>query len=571
MDAVVAELKRVSPSLEGTVWERTPGNELDVSGGDPASWLLPVPDLWGRDVALPGGKPEPGPGVLALARKLETNIAQAQRCVDISGFGVADIRWSPGGPFANGLFLEAMVNGLRTAAQRFSPEKKLLVRYMTGVMNDPTADPRFFYRDLRQRIGPTVDRIELAVAAMTTRGISSYNHTKFVLVDGLTVVHGGVNWMASFYHQDGPGDSRGGGAPVTDLDMALRGPAAFSAGLFLDFLWRWMLKQKLDDFGDPVVLATRTDDSVLETMRCLYPEKHRPVGKADGLTVLAVGSLGYGVKEKDPKSEYQPPSVADIDGAACANTSPVDQGDGDGVIEGLLRSWGVEWESRKANNETNTDRDFMTVNPDASALQALVRSAKNKIVLVQQDISGFAAFPLFHAKFDVRMFDILAAKLLNGVKVRIVVSNPGPPDYSNIYDIVTETAKPLFGRVLLLAQDVAAANQAMKNNLQLAPLRGSDTPTWANGHKYRLHSKVVSVDDTAFYLGSRNVYPDTTQDHGFIIDDVPAATQLKDRFLDPAWRYSKNAAIYNYTDKKLVTPVFALPPGKDVIPPRTSR
>ena len=54
------------------------------------------------------------------------------------------------------------------------------------------------------------------------------------------------------------------------------------------------------------------------------------------------------------------------------------------------------------------------------------------------------------------------------------------------------------------------------------------------------------VDDTAFYIGSRNVYPDTTQDHGFIIEDAEAVRQLNERFLDKQWQYSRNAAICDW-------------------------
>jgi phosphatidylserine/phosphatidylglycerophosphate/cardiolipin synthase-like enzyme len=77
-------------------------------------------------------------------------------------------------------------------------------------------------------IGANSDAVDINVAAMTTRGGTSYNHTKFVVVDGMLVIHGGINWMKNTYIEDGPFGSRGYGgiAPVTDLDMALSGPAA---------------------------------------------------------------------------------------------------------------------------------------------------------------------------------------------------------------------------------------------------------------------------------------------------------------------------------------------------------
>lgn len=61
-----------------------------------------------------------------------------------------------------------------------------------------------------------------------------------------------------------------------------------------------------------------------------------------------------------------------------------------------------------------------------------------------------------------------------------------------------------------------------------------------------MHTKLVSVDDTAFYIGSKNLYPAWIQDHGFIVDDSTAALQLKEKFLDPEWKYSCADATYNY-------------------------
>ncbi|MGI5526510.1 hypothetical protein ACQEVX_03510 [Streptomyces syringium] len=43
LDAVEQTLRQVSPGLEGDVWERTTGNKLDGSAGDPSDWLLQTP------------------------------------------------------------------------------------------------------------------------------------------------------------------------------------------------------------------------------------------------------------------------------------------------------------------------------------------------------------------------------------------------------------------------------------------------------------------------------------------------------------------------------------------------
>jgi phosphatidylserine/phosphatidylglycerophosphate/cardiolipin synthase-like enzyme len=564
LDAVESELKEVSPGLTGTVWERTSGNLLASPGEDPASWLLQVPDLWGWQGAIPQGPAKPG--VAALLDRIRTVISKAERCVDITGFGMLDLGiadvLSPAQAFPDGEFARAMGDGLAIAARAAAQKgNKLKVRVLSGVLGFEWGkpDPKVFRDQLRQRLGQDYSAVEINVASMITRGMTSYNHTKFILVDGQAVIHGGINWMANYYYQDayqldtmipllgslGVRHGYGDGAPVTDVDIALRGPAALSAGRFLDMLWTWtcdhasVTKEK----GKLAWLATR-NDSMNEAIRTLYLGIE-PV-QAGRLDVIAVGSLGYGILDKDARSKFKLSPVQDEEQAAC----------GFGLTYTETTASSERARYTKYNNETNTDRNYMTVNPDANALLALIGCARTTIVLSQQDINGFASAPLYHALFDVRLFDLLAEKMISGVKVRIVISNPGPPDYSNITDIRKEALQPLFSRVKLKAGSAAAANKVMKDGLQFAPLRVTDQPAWPNRHKYRLHTKIVCVDDMAFYIGSRNLYPDTTQDHGFIIEDATAAQQLKIRFLDPQWLYSRNAAIYDCEDPSLDPPQF---------------
>ncbi|HEX6471306.1 MAG TPA: phospholipase D-like domain-containing protein [Streptosporangiaceae bacterium] len=544
LDAVEAELKKVSPGLQGKVWERTTGNALDASQDDPASWLLQVPDCWGWTADRPCPQGADKPGIRKFLAKVRANIAGAERTVDITGFGVPNVVGSPAEPFPDGAFAEAIGAGLKIAAGAAAKAgRRLTVRVLAGVLKvDVTAMPWQFRDLLVQMIGDDVAVVDFNVASMTTRWFTSYNHTKLVVVDGRSVIHGGINWMTNFYIEDGPYGSRGfgGTAPVTDLDIALRGPAAASAGKFLDELWTWTCQNSAVTAlrsGGGVWLATN-NDKLAECKPKLYAEV-QPYSPGN-LQVISVGSLGYGIQKNDPVSKYQAPPADNVDQAAC-------------VFDWFGR--------RRSNNETNTDRDFMTVNPDANALRALLACARQKIVLSQQDINGYSGRPLYHALFDVRLLDVLAAKMAADppVKVRIILSNPGPPDYSNVSDI-NDAVKALFSRVRLKTPSDAHAYRILEKNLQLAPLRLSDEPTWPKGYKYRLHTKVVCVDDTAFYVGSRNVYPDTTQDHGFIIEDAAAARQLNAQFLDKAWHYSKQAAVYDWERK--IHPAYGQTPAK---------
>jgi phosphatidylserine/phosphatidylglycerophosphate/cardiolipin synthase-like enzyme len=244
---VQEELNRVAPELEGTVWERTSGNALDASDDDPARWILQVPDAWGW-TGSPEGMMPPGAekdGIKALLARLSEVISQAERCVDITCFGPPENTRLMLGPFPDGQFAQVIGKSLATAAMAASQRgRRLKVRVLAGVAGAVPADPKAFYGELKQMLGEYYySAVDLYVASMTTRGMSSYNHTSLVLVDGRYVIHGGVNWRANYYYQDSglPWDSDGCGdwAPVTDMDMALGGPAALSAGRFLDTLWTW--------------------------------------------------------------------------------------------------------------------------------------------------------------------------------------------------------------------------------------------------------------------------------------------------------------------------------------------
>lgn len=58
------------------------------------------------------------------------------------------------------------------------------------------------------------------------------------------------------------------------------------------------------------------------------------------------------------------------------------------------------------------------------------------------------------------------------------------------------------------------------------------------------------MDDAAFYIGSRNLYPSWLQEHGYIVEDRAAAQQLKKEFFDPQWNYSQTVATYDWAKKK---------------------
>ncbi|MFG2296153.1 phospholipase [Streptomyces sp. NPDC048603] len=515
LDAVEQTLRQVSPGLEGSVWERTAGNRLDASTPGGADWLLQTPGCWGDPACADR------PGTRRLLEKTTENISRARRSVDISTLA----------PFPDGAFQDAIVAGLKRSAESGN---RLEVRILVGAapLYHSTVIPSRYRDELVDRLGPAAARnITLNVASMTTSKTAfSWNHSKLLVVDGTSVITGGINnWK---------GDYLDTAHPVADVDLALTGPAAGSASAYLDTLWDWTCRNKSN--WASVWFASSNGAGCMPTL----PRDTAPAnggqdqgagaapgtgtgagsgsgsGSGEGVPVVAVGGLGVGIKDRDPSSRFAP----------ALPTAPDTK-----CVVGL-------------HDNTNADRDYDTVNPEESALRSLIAAAENHIEISQQDMNATCP-PL--PRYDIRLYDTLAAKLAGGVKVRVVVSDPanrgavGSGGYSQIKSL-NEISDVLRARLTALTGDPKAARTAMCSNLQLATFRASDRPTWADGHPYAQHHKLVSVDGSAFYIGSKNLYPSWLQDFGYVVESPAAAAQLDGDLLAPQWRHSKATATYDH-------------------------
>ncbi|MGK5729020.1 phospholipase D-like domain-containing protein [Streptomyces sp. URMC 124] len=492
LDAVEQTLRQVSPGLEGRVWERTAGNALDASSGDPSDWLLQTPGCWGDATCAER------PGTKRLLAKMTENISRATRTVDISTLA----------PFPDGAFQDAIVAGLKKSAENGS---KLKVRVLVGAapVYHMNVLPTKYRDELRDKLGKAADSVTLNVASMTTSKTAfSWNHSKLLVVDGQSAITGGINsWKGDYLDTT---------HPVSDVDLALTGPAAGSAGRYLDQLWTWTCQNKSNIAN--VWFAASEGAGCMPAME---KDANPTAAPATGnVPVIAVGGLGVGIQDSDPSSSFRPdlPTAPDT---KC--------------VVGL-------------HDNTNADRDYDTANPEESALRALVASARSHVEISQQDLNATCP-PL--PRYDVRLYDALAAKLAAGVKVRIVVSDPanrgavGSGGYSQIKSL-NEISDVLRNRLALLTGGPQGAKTAMCGNLQLATARSSDSAKWADGKPYAQHHKLVSVDGSAFYIGSKNLYPSWLQDFGYVVESPEAAQQLDAKLLAPQWKYSQATATYDY-------------------------
>ncbi|MDH6579890.1 phospholipase D-like domain-containing protein [Kitasatospora sp. MAP5-34] len=493
LDAIEQTLRQVSPGLEGQVWQRSSGNSLDASATDPAGWLLQTPGCWGDPTCADRT------GTDRLLAKMTENISNATRTVDISTLA----------PFPNGGFEDAIVTGLKASA---AAGHRLQVRILVGAapLYNISALPSSYRDELVGRLGPAADSVTLTVASMTTSKTSfSWNHSKLLVVDGRSVITGGIN--------DWKDDYLDTAHPVSDVDLALTGPAASSAGAYLDTLWTWTCRHT----GVFSAAWFASSNGAACTPQLEQEQNPAPAAPTGDVPVIAVGGLGVGIESADPTSTYQPAPATASD-TACGPIA--------------------------LHDNTNGDRDYLTVNPEESALRALVAGAGSHIEISQQDVNG-ACPPL--PRYDVRLYDLLAAKLAAGVKVRIVVSDPanrglvGSAGYSNMKSL-TEISKTLVDRLATITGDASRAKTAMCQNLQLASFRAAPDAKWADGHAYPLHTKVVSVDSSTFYIGSKNLYPAWLQDFGYLVESPAGAAQLDANLLTPEWQYSRATATVDY-------------------------
>jgi phosphatidylserine/phosphatidylglycerophosphate/cardiolipin synthase-like enzyme len=473
----------------------------------PPRWLLQTVDCWGK---VSCGS-EPPPGGKAFLRKVEEMVAIAKKSVDIADlihfepgvFGVPDY---PDGPY-----LDAIVDGLKRG-HREHPNEIPLVRLLVGVYPISPSNPSGFMRELVGRVG---DWVKVQSGVMRTT-LTSFNHAKVLDVDGREAIVGGMNYWASDYLNTA--------APTNDVSMSVKGPAAADVSRYMDVLWGFTCDNRFIPFNG-VDVAFHPGGVFADCVKNIPTEPARP--DPNGRTIMVVGKLGHGIAV--PGEPYGKESAPIDRPALSGNTCNATQ-------------------EREDNKDVNNKRDYEYRNPGETALRALIESARSSIFISQQDLLSCIPKPAIatEAKFNERLFAALAQKITAGIPIKIVLSSYGtkPGGYSNGYHVAD--VADMFTQMLEKNQHLSAADarQMLCNDVGLAEIRNDPNAlTWQNGTSFYNHAKLVAVDDQAFYIGSDNLYPSALQELGLIVDDRPAAAQLKQAYLDPLWNNSRKGAL----------------------------
>lgn len=496
LDYVESKLNQLAPLSKNSVWQRSQGNKIVGYGQQSDSWLLQTPNCWGD-----AGCSDTG-ALTHFANTIEQDIAKAQYWVDITTLVT----------YPDGIFQRAIVAGIK-AAYAVNPNVQIRILGGTppvlGNFNTPYTETAHNYMSrLKTDLGTNADNIKISIAGVETSWLYSWNHSKIIAVDGKTSIVGGHNLWEAAYGQVAN--------PISDLTMRIEGPASRSAQGFADLLWGFSCR-----WGDGVVNSTFYVDLISTSAVTSCPEKFDApyVNGFGSAEILALGGLGFGMDTPGGNANGLP--SADDSKADC--------------------SWVF-------TDYVNENSEYTVANPEEAGLRALISSAQESVFISQQDLIAPCAPPFANSYYDARLFDVLADKLNENVKIKIVVSSPGATQgltapYSNMKKM-TEITDVLI-RKLKSRGDISTSEAKTKicSNLQLAPLNiALGVAAWENGNKVGNHAKTVAVDNAAFYIGSKNLYPATLQDFGYIVEDSKSALEYKNYYITPIWENSKGSA-----------------------------
>jgi phosphatidylserine/phosphatidylglycerophosphate/cardiolipin synthase-like enzyme len=432
-------------------------------------------------------------------------ISTARLSVDFAE--LYQLSFSDGGP--EGRFLQAIVDGLRQGHQNH-PNQEPVVRVLIGKFPVGPYSADAFARQLERLVGPW---LKVQSAAMRT-GLTAWNHAKVLDVDGREAIVGGMNYWTSDYLDTTH--------PVNDISLEVWGQAASDVSHYDDILWSWTCDHRR---------SLEVSLSLIHLPDCVKTAKTVSTLPNVETPVMVLGHLGNGmsVPGEPYNKESAPFQRPPLHGNKCAFF-------------------------QRDSSETNDSRAYEYRNPGEPAIRALIQSAQKSIFISQQDLLSCLPKPVIatEAKFDERLFAILANKIVAGVPITIVLSagGGGAAGYGNGWTL-KDTAEILKQAVEVDARLPAGqARTKLCADVSLASIRNGPRARWADGKPFANHAKLVAVDGQAFYIGSQNLYPGRLQELGVIVEDREESRLLDYTYLHPLWNWSQADALINPATKK---------------------
>lgn len=461
----------------------------------PADWIVQTHECFGAEVCDNQVQQD------HLTSTIRDIVASGEQLVDLSGLA----------HFPDGGFLDAIVDGARQADEA---GRRPLIRLLWG--NTPGFDiGNRQLATLQQTIQTAAPNLNVVVATMATTPVVNgyeWNHSKIVAADGRVAFVSGINmWTNDYLRSD---------SPVTDVGAIVEGPAASMAQQFMSAQWRHVCSNLGTGLSYTNNIAPSSPPG-----GCPSGAGVPTVAGSGSTPILAIGRLGYQTDGRTfGRNSQRTVPVFDALSAQCVLPPVPNTNNGD-----------PGWDGR---------------NPSDTAIRALIATATTDVVISGQDLT----FPCGIQSEDIRLFEALADRIVAGVPVTIMVSNPNAKPSGRVGILEPEGSysagdvtriQSLLAKYVKQRVGAAQASTLVCEYLSVAPLRVNESATWpgqtgAKGEP-ALHTKLYMVDSEAFYVGSQNLYPNQLTEFGMIIEDSAAASQLRASLVDPMVRYSMAA------------------------------
>jgi len=451
---------------EGISYGLTKNNTIEA--------LFMTPNLWGHNPAVT----DYIPAAQDLVQAIQELVASAVHSIDISGLY----------PFPDGYFLDALKQGIKAAvAAGNTPVVRLVSGFYYPVQKP--LDQKDSILDFIAALDAPPE-IPVYVAGMQT-WLTSWNHSKLLIVDGKTLITGGHNYWSDDYIQF---------APVHDVSMRIHGPTVANAQGFLNRMWHQIANGKPNRKGLhrlPLFWCYKSYQGKIteEALETIAPS--RPV--ADGATkMLALARMGYQLESSHP--------------------------------------------TVKANNASQIARI------------AAVKMADSHVRLSQQMLGG-SLIGVYDPEFiDAICQHVIAQKQLSIIISDKGATTQSGGSYSGAGVEETAQLLVLrIAKLAKLGED--ALVKLLDECVHIAPVRlydrQPDDPQ-AQSWKWRRdddaiepanHAKIYIIDEDGFYFGSDNAYTMPLnhlgmQEFGFWVADPDETRMILERYWSKAWHYS---------------------------------
>ena len=389
-------------------------------------------------------------------------LVSGQRWVDITSLTPPDGRF------------EAMLrNGITRLSRRANPPQvRFLYGGYTGLPYASKVIPTIF-RDVA-----ATSPLKAAVGDYRS-GLFSWNHSKFIAVDGVRAIQGGHNMWTDDYLRR---------SPVQDISMTLAGSAASDLHEFANELWDVTCKGQsfpgTTDIANWPVWRGRACAPVYAETAAISTSRQRK----DGVKVVTLGRLGaVGANVADDGLRLALDSAKTSLRISQQDFGPVTRF---GLSYGRWLPWVFESLAKAVGRGVN-------VEIVVSSLDANIPG---------KGIAGTYSNGWTHAD----------------VADKIEATALAHPEY--------------FARG-------ANIHQTICSRLKVAPIRSSADQKNPTGEPIGNHAKLFVVDDRAFYIGSQNFYDANLAEVGYLVDDVSVASSLMTSYWKPLWRWSSVNAV----------------------------